>query len=496
MGDEATGGVVVAGTPAAARAGAGILEAGGSAADAAIATALALCVSDPANATIAGRTQILWRDAAGTMGAIDGTTRVPARVPARAPPVPLPGLPAALFRLHRERGRLPFSRLVEPARALAAEGFAVTPRLAAAWRRQAPRLARDPVASRVFLDARGQPPAAGARFRQPGLARLLEAMARLSPGRFAELMLRTHPLAAAAATGGGPAPDGELLEGHRFGRAIATVGRQGWGHALLLLLGLLESSGGACDPGDAACLTRLAACVAWAIHDRARAAPRDGPEPDPAVLERLLAPDHLAARLEEVACRRLPPLPRPDGGRRGDTTHLSVIGADGEAVAMTLSAGPHFGSAVADPAFGHLYPLSYRMAAGRPGPGADRTEMTPAMVTGEGGCLLVLGAGGSERIPAAVGLVLWHLMARRLSPGAAVAAPRVVVHGGALRLWEGAPEALVATLRSLGWPAARVVPEGPDHCGIVHLAATDAGGVPDGAADPAWDGRVVVAGDR
>ncbi len=194
MGDEAARGVVVAGTPAAARAGAGILEAGGSAADAAIATALALCVSDPANATIAGRAQILWRDATGMMGAIDGTTRVPARAPAQAPPVPLPGLPAALFRLHRERGRLPFPRLLEPALALAAEGFAVTPRLAAAWRRAAPRLARDPVASRVFLDPRGRAPAAGARFRQPGLARLLEAMARQPPERFEALLLRLNPL--------------------------------------------------------------------------------------------------------------------------------------------------------------------------------------------------------------------------------------------------------------------------------------------------------------
>ncbi len=498
MAAENGGGMVVAGSPAAARAGAAILAEGGNAADAAIATAVALCVTDPANATIAGRAQILLRDAAGAVRAIDGSTLVPPCLPAGAAPVPLPGLPAALDRLQEEHGRLPWSRLIAPAIALAEDGFAVPPQLALAWRNQAGRLAREPAAARFFLDGAGRAPAAGSLFRQPALARLLAGMAsggipaladRLhrSPRPNGVCWPRTAPIARRP-------PAGEVLHARGFGHDLATVGRQGWGHALLLLLALLEAVEIGADPEDPAALGRLARCVLWTVHDRQQAAPREHPDTGPEALEALLSEDHLARRVADVHHGRVPPPPpQPEDEIAQDTSHLSVIDAEGNAVAMSLSAGPHFGARIADPIHGFLYPLSYRMQA-KPGlPGPDWTEMTPALAWSADGSLVAAGAAGSERIPVATGLVLWHRLACDLPLAEALAAPRLVVHGGTLRLWMAAPARLRHGLHVPGWPVATAGPGIVDHCGIVHAAERDARGRTHGAADAAYDGSAAAA---
>ncbi len=483
----------------AARAGATVLAEGGSAADAAIATAFALCVTDPANATIAGRTQILLRDTAGTVRAIDGSTLVPPGLPAKAAPVPLPGLPAALDRLHEEHGRLPWSRLLAPAIALAEQGFDVPPQLALAWRHQAPALARDPTAARIFLDGAGRPPAAGSRFRQPALAGLLAAAAAGGIAALTE-RLRSSPRPAGVCwTHAAPiarrAPAGEILRGRHFGRELRTVGRQGWGHALVLLLALLEAVEIGDDLEDPVALARLASCVLWAIHDRQQAAPRERPDAGTEALATMLTEAHLARRAEDVRSGRRPsPAPRANGEAAQDTSHLSVIDGEGNAVAMTLSAGPHFGARVADPTFGFLYPLSYRMQARPRQRGPDWTEMTPALAWHADGSLLVVGAAGSERIPAATGLVLWHRLARNLPLAEALAAPRVVVHGGTLRLWASAPARLRHGLRVPGWSVAVASAGVVDHCGIVHAAERDPRGRIGGAADSVYDGAAVAAG--
>lgn len=139
-------GVVAAGSPAAADAGAEMLRLGGTAADAAVAAALATCVTDPANASLLGRCQIVLRTSEGRFAAIDGASAIPHHLPHALGSGPLacaaiPGLPQALDKLHTEHGRLPLELIAAPAVRLAEEGFAAPKNLAAVWALRADAIA-------------------------------------------------------------------------------------------------------------------------------------------------------------------------------------------------------------------------------------------------------------------------------------------------------------------------------------------------------------------
>ena len=144
------GGAVTAMTAGAARAGAGVLAAGGNAADAAVAAMLAAGVVEPAMNGLGGTAYaVVFEPESGRVTALDGSARCPARAheamfeplegvggglygfpPTRgdhAETGPLsvlaPTAPAALVELHGRFGRLPFAAVVEPALRLAEEGF-------------------------------------------------------------------------------------------------------------------------------------------------------------------------------------------------------------------------------------------------------------------------------------------------------------------------------------------------------------------------------------
>src|SRR5690606_14651095 len=87
-------------------------------------------------------------------------------------PVGTPGVLRMLEQVHRRHGKLPWSRLFEPAIRLAESGFPVSERLALSIGR-APDLRKDPEAAAYFFDRQGKPLRAGTLLRNPELARTL-----------------------------------------------------------------------------------------------------------------------------------------------------------------------------------------------------------------------------------------------------------------------------------------------------------------------------------
>jgi gamma-glutamyltranspeptidase/glutathione hydrolase len=506
-------GMVATSTPAATAAGVQILEKGGNAVDAGVAAAFALMVSDPPMTSLGGRGHILIALSDGTVAGYDGATQAPAGVPPLAGDedlregyavVPVPGNPAALAAALREHGTMELADVLRPAIGLAEEGFEVSPTQAGLWARREERLRRHPGTAKLFLKEDGTPYRAGETFRQPALARTLRQLTQngvdaFYRGAVAEKIardigrnlgfVRKRDLEAYR-----PLP-GVIVRTSYGGHEVITLGGRAWGDTLVEMLNILEQFD--VGPGEATPeeLEILARAMAQALDDRPQEIGSLKPKKDGYALSVLSSAEFARERAEMIR-RRLRPDDSERQGELHDTTHLSVMDRDGNAVALTMSIGPAFGSGAAGPELGFLFAHSYRMRAD-PAPDArDETEMTPTIVLRQGKPFLVLGAAGSERIPTAVVQVISSVIDRGHSLEQAMRAPRLFCLGGNLRMQEGFPPAVVTALQARGFEVEIHEPGTPGHLGRVHAVLYEpAKGTFFGAADLQYDGAAAGPGD-
>ena len=454
-------GMVVTANPHASRAAADVLAQGGHAADAAIAALLVLNVVEPQSSGMGGGGFWLGFDAAsGRLDAWDGREQAPAALPttvfldAQGQPmaffdavvgmrsVGVPGLVRLMAEVHARDGRLPWPRLFAPAIALARDGFEVSPRLASLL--EADRhLASDPAAAALFYPS-GRALQAGDRLVQPALAQTLSDVAEggadaFYRGNFARALVE--------AVASAPVPgfiSAEDLAGYRAVRRSPLCGpfRQ-WrvcgmpppssgASTVLALLGMFASSDSTVpDPYGADWHHRFLEVgkLAFADRDAWLADPRSMPFP----VEALIDADYLTARralMTDQPAERMPagrpalPTPPVDGAapERPSTTHLSVVDADGNAVAVTASIENAFGarrmvrgvllnnqltdfSFVPTRADGTPHP-------NRPQPGMrPRSSMAPTLVFDASGQLhAVLGSPGGSAIINYVAAALIRLL--------------------------------------------------------------------------------------
>lgn len=445
-------------------AAASMLEKGGNAVDAAVAAALALGVCEPAASGLGGMALMLVHQAAtGRTFVIDGSCLAPrAATPeevarsrryrgARAVAVPR-GVATLAHALSRY-GRLGRSEVLEPAIALAEEGVSVTPLQHALGRRFRGSLRRRN-AGDLLLDPRRQPWTPGTVLRQPSLARTLR---RLDADGFedfyhgaiareiaADMELSGGYMGAEDLEGALEVSEEEPLWGSFDGDQAASAGPPGGGVALLQMLGMASSL-----PWDELDLdrpegvARVAALIARARADRIRHRLRPhGDRPGSAAP---LAAHYLAKAAREC----LEPAPRwprtgpsPESRAHGETTHVSVMDGEGNAVSLTQSIERSFGAALMTPQLGFLYNGYLRTFKVRNRrhphylrPGAPaRSNASPTLLFRDGRPWAALGNTGSERIGSGIFEVLLRL--RRDRPFDAVHAPRL--HSTAQRqvLWE------------------------------------------------------------
>ena len=409
-------GAVVSGHPLATAAGMHFLERNGNAADAAVATALALAVVLPQAGNLGGGGFALWVPAEGKPFSLDFREQAPALyearlyldeagevVPERSLGTPLavgiPGSPAGLFELHRRFGseRFTFKDLLAPAILLAGDGFPVDPWLARSlriqWEREG-RLTRDPAARRLFFPG-GKPLQAGETLRQPELKLTLEALARGGPKVFYEGPVGTLILRALEAAdrrmNGVTQGQGMTLKdlkdyevkGREPGREQGREPLVGWfrgyqvigmgppssgGLAVLQVLGILEGfaldTEQVSDDGDG--IGPTARALHWwieamrcAFADRAEhlGDPDPGaPDFHPVPVQGLLSPAWIAERRVGIGERaRVDVEPfKPGPEESAETTHLSVLDSRGNAVSLTTTLNASFGSGILVPGAGFL----------------------------------------------------------------------------------------------------------------------------------------------
>ncbi len=467
---ESPHGAVVAPHPMAAAAAEEMLHAGGSAADAAIAAQAMLAVVAPQGAGLGGGAMALNFDAATReTSAWDGREAAPAGVTPElfahdaAPPsggrgVGVPGTLRMLEALHRERGRLPWADLLAPAIRAAEAGAPVSKTLAAAIDARSDALRRQPASLALFFDPAGAPLAAGAMLANPALAQTLRQVASGGAGA---LMHGTIAADIATTARGDEQPgllttdDLAAYAAHRRtppcvpyrGRTVCAVGGPGAGTQVLETLALLARFDLApLDPIGAQAAELLAEAERLAMADRARFLADPDFAAPPALLDpdyirarsQLIDPDHAAATVEAGEPGRDAPPTGPMQPDFGDDA-IVVVDAAGNAVCLTSSGGPPFGSglvvrgmalnaALAD--FARQPAVDGRKLANRLQPGKrPATSMTAVFVLSANGQLeAVVGGGGPNQLAQAVtGLVDWGLL-----PAAALALPHVSGAAGAV----------------------------------------------------------------
>jgi len=464
------------------------LRAGGNAVDAAIAAAAALAVIEPAMTGIGGDCFVLIAPKGGDrIIAYNGAGRAPAAAnpqwfldrgiglisPDSVHSVTVPGAVEAWCRLAEDRGKLGIDRLLQPAIQLAAKGFAVAPRVAADWRRNADRLRADP-AARATLLPKGKAPNAGDRLAFPALARALKAIARDGADVFYRGWIAEDMVRRLKAEGGLHTREDFARHRGDYANPISTSYRgtrvwecppPGQGLTALMLLNILGECPEAEAPLSAArCHTQIEASkLAYAERDRHLADPEHVAVP----VKRLLSRAHakrLAAAIDPMrAMSVVSPsllLPHPD------TTYLTVVDKDRNAVSFINSIYYSFGSARMAPRSGVLLQnrgACFVVEPGHPnciGP-AKRSMHTiiPAMVTKGGRALVSFAVMGGHYQPVGQAHVLGNMLDFGMDPQAALDCPRLFFEEGGVTVEAGIPDSLRRDLLDRGH---RIVPAEPD----------------------------------
>jgi gamma-glutamyltranspeptidase/glutathione hydrolase len=465
-----SGGAVASAAPAATDAGLEILRSGGNAADAAVATALALAVVHPQAGNLGGGGFAVLRfdDEVKTL---DFRETAPAGATenmflnARGEPRPdasrigplaagVPGSPVGYFELHKAHGRLSWSKVVEPALRLAREGFVVTGRLQRSLTASAEMLEKFPETAAVWLPG-GRPPAAGSLMRLPELAATLENYAAKGPSAITE-----GPIAAAIELAtrryGGVLRAADLAAYRALWREPIRFQAFGWQVASMPL----PSSGGIILGQTCGLLER----VEWTKYPRFgadrnhlitevwRRAYADrfllgDPRTSLASADELLAGAWLDFRAARIKLAKATPSDRVRKWSRdfvteaGDTTHLSVMDGEGNAVSITTTINGRFGCGLLVPGVGFILnnemddfatapgvPNMFGLIQGEAnsvGPGKRMlSSMTPT-IAWRGNDVIVIGSPGGSRIPTATVQVLLNLIADGDELQAAVDRPRI-----------------------------------------------------------------------
>jgi len=492
--------MVVAAHPLAVDAGYSVLRAGGTAVDAAIAVQLVLNLVEPQSSGIGGGAFMLVHDAkSGRLTAYDGRETAPAAArPDRfldrdgkplafydavvgGRSVGVPGTVALLETAHRRHGKRPWASLFAPAIRLAETGFPVSARLAEAL--AADRHITQPRARAYFFDADGKPRAAGSTLTNPAFAATLRTIAAGGARAFYGGAIARDIVATVDGSAVNP---GDLtladLADYRVKarqpvcapyRAYRVCGMplpSSGGPTVLQMLGILSHFD----------VAAMGPASFWSVHfvseaGRLAFADRDRYLADPdfvAPPAGLLDPGYLGARARLIrpgasmghAEPGIPPGAAAWRAAHGahaplefpSTSHISIVDAYGNAVAMTTTIENGFGSRLMTAGgfllnneltdFSFVPVADGKPVANRVEPGKrPRSSMAPTIVYDRAGrIVMVTGSMGGSTIINQVAKTILAVLDWGLDPQAAVAMPNFGSRNGPTELERDTPVAALA----------------------------------------------------
>ena len=442
--------VIATSHPLAAQAGLRMLQTGGNAVDAAIATAACMTIVEPcSNGLGSDAFCILWdgqrlhglnasgsAPAAWTRERFSGRSAMPVR---GWDSVTVPGAVSAWVALSQRFGKLPFADLMAPAAEIAEHGYAVPLVVQQKWMlaSQVADLVSQPGYAQTFLP-KGRPPEVGERFAMPHAARALRLIGRtlgeaFYRGEIADAIAahaREHGGAMTAADLAAFQPEWvEPLAQDYRGHTLHEIPPNGQGIAAQMALGMLEHFDLASMAIDSAACQHLqieAMKLAFADVYRfvAEPAAMEGPP------SRLLDAAYLAARAKLIDPRRAQHF-GPGYGVKGGTIYLSAADASGMMVSFIQSNYMGFGSGIVVPGYGlsmqnrgHGFSLDAGSAnIVAPGKRPFHT-IIPAFVTKDGQAQMSFGVMGANMQPQGHLQTLVRMLDYSQHPQAACDAPR------------------------------------------------------------------------
>ncbi len=557
----ARNGVVAAAHPLAAEAGLEMLQQGGNAVDAAVATAFALGVLEPMMAGIGGGgSMTIWMEANNQADhvefypvakgepdfaldeAMEAGEEEAARTITPERLVGVPGSVGGLLAAHERYGTLPVETVLGPAIRLARDGFLIHTLLAQVIVESRRKLTADPEVAAIFYPD-SLPLQAGDRLVQSQLAGTLERIAQNGRDGFYKGPT-AETLVAKLSAGGNPITLEDMASyephwrrpvcGTYHGYTVLGAPPPMAGTQVVQTLALL-------DPYD---LTALglpyenpealgkvvdAIRIARADGDAWIGAPDDAAVPGAGLTSAAYAAERavlIGAAVSDTlapgdpwdeeqepyapACAAIDPLPattfpKPEmqtGQTRwrgeqeyAQTTHVSVVDKDRNAVSMTYTLGLYFGSGTfSEGAFYNTAAMNFGgPEANRRGPyRSPRSSTAPSLVLEGDDIKLVVGSPASGRIPPAIVHTIIYTLDFGLDPARAVAMPRIypAYQSRRVQLEQGFASEALAGLRARGYDLA-VQPPYDMFFGGVHVVLVRDDGWLVGAADPRRDGAAV-----
>ena len=519
--------MVVSESEDAARAGVEILKQGGNAVDAAVATALAVGVTNPASCGIGGGGfMLIYMAKARAFYALDYRETAPLQsrpdmymrngkpdedlardgILGVGVPGEIAGIDAALRRL----GTMKFQQIAAPAEKLAADGYVASPHLAKEIATLAPKLKSDPGLSEVFLKPDGSAPKPGDTIVAKHLAETLKSLgddpvANFYHGQVANALvayMQAHGGLISAADLANYRPDWRDPIHHRYADYdVYAMPPPSSGGVVLEMLGALDSGHLAgLGVNSPPYLARLIEVLRQGFIDREQYA-------DPSFvgiqMPNLLSDTHIL-ELRERALHPKSPAPPPAAAHDHGTSNLLVADKDGNVVALTTTINTVFGAKLSVPALGIILndemddfavapgvPNAYHLEgelANQVRPGKrPLSSMTPIIVTKKGMPVMTTGGSGGPTIVSGVLQVALNILAFHLDAASAVAEPRIHEQAApdVVIVEEAMPVATRTALEQMGYKL-KVVPE----LGAVGAITIEPANLR-GAADPRKGGGAV-----
>ncbi|MFQ5902892.1 MAG: gamma-glutamyltransferase [Candidatus Binatia bacterium] len=471
LAQQGGGGIVVSDNELATKVGMEILKRGGNAVDAAVATAFALGVVDPASSGVGGGGfMVIYRAKEKKAHVLDFRETAPAAarrglymkggrpVSARSITGPLavavPGEVAGLTEVLKRFGKLPLRTVMAPAIRYATEGFPLQSQLRSALKRHLSSIRKFPDLARVFL-VKGKVPSKGKKIRQPKLGETLKAVAEQGPQVFYQGWI-AQAIADRLKKQGGvltlkdlnnykPMWREPIIGNYRNHLVITMPPPSSGGIALIQMLNVLEGYHLNRIPHNSATyLHLLAETMKHAFADRAQYL--GDPDFVQVPIKKLTSKEYAARIRSRISSRRTRP-PRFYGlasfkPGKGGTTHFGVLDRFGNAVSCSLTINTRFGSKILIPGTGvilnnemddfsihpgvpNIYGLIGTKANSIQPKKRPLSSMTPTIILRDDRPALIVGASGGPRIISATLQTILNVLDFHMPLKRAVGSPRI-----------------------------------------------------------------------